>query len=250
MVRGTSGPHNATLCPRIPTIVSTLYLIRHGQASFGTAHYDRLSALGREQVTHLREHLRMLGTAPGILWSGSLRRQIDTAAILAEGSGVQPQTDLAFDEYRAEPLIKAWLARQATGTIAPAVLSAPHSVPAREYQRMLESAGLAWVAGELDDAAPERWPAFRARVTQGLDALLENAGRGRRIALCTSAGVIGAAVGHLLGLDDRQSLRLSWSVRNASVTTVLFDAQRSSVSTFNGLAHLERPGLEQLITYR
>ena len=57
MVLGTSGPHNATLCPRIPTIVSTLYLIRHGQASFGTAHYDRLSALGREQVTHLREHL-------------------------------------------------------------------------------------------------------------------------------------------------------------------------------------------------
>ena len=29
--------------------MSVIYLIRHGQASFGTDNYDQLSALGREQ---------------------------------------------------------------------------------------------------------------------------------------------------------------------------------------------------------
>jgi broad specificity phosphatase PhoE len=79
---------------------------------------------------------------------------------------------------------------------------------------------------------------------------MRRSGRGRRIAVCTSAGVIGAAVGHVLGLDDRQALSLSWSVYNASLTVVLYDGRRASVSSFNTLPHLERPGLQRLVTYR
>ena len=33
--------------------MSTLYLVRHGQASFGTDNYDRLSAIGEEQAREL-----------------------------------------------------------------------------------------------------------------------------------------------------------------------------------------------------
>ncbi|NDB25614.1 MAG: histidine phosphatase family protein, partial [Gammaproteobacteria bacterium] len=36
--------------------MSTIHLIRHGQASFGAADYDRLSSLGEQQVEHLRDH--------------------------------------------------------------------------------------------------------------------------------------------------------------------------------------------------
>jgi len=230
--------------------MSTLFLIRHGQASFGSANYDRLSDDGREQVARLREHLRALGRPLDGLWCGSLRRQLDTAAILAEGSALQPQVDAAFDEYRAEPLIQGWLARQPQGSVDATVPAAPQSVTTREYQRLLEAAGRAWVRGEIDDAAHERWPDFRARVTRGLQGLMRSAGRGRRVALCTSAGVIGAAVGHVLGLEDRQALALSWSLHNASLTVVLFDAQRASLASFNGVPHLERPGLDGLITYR
>jgi broad specificity phosphatase PhoE len=249
MLRGARLPHNARGCRKLPEIVSTLYLIRHGQASFGSDDYDRLSADGCEQVALLGNHLRALGTLPDALWCGGLRRQQDTARILAAGTGLDPQVDPAFDEYRAEPLIRGWLARQGDAGIEPWQV-APQRAPAREYQRMLEAAGLAWIRGELDDEAHERWPAFRARVGNGLDALMQRAGRGRRIAVCTSAGVIGAAVGHVLGLDDRQALGLSWSLHNASLTVVLFDARRASVSSFNTLPHLEKPGLQRLVTYR
>jgi broad specificity phosphatase PhoE len=238
--------------------VSTLYLIRHGQASFGSDDYDRLSDDGRAQVAHLREHLCALDAAPDGLWSGSLRRQVDTARILAAGSPHEPTIDAAFDEYQAEPLVEAWLARQASASASARSSASPsaaarqarHESSPRDYQRLLESAGLAWIRGDLDGASHETWTAFRARVGHGLDALMRAAGRGRRIALCTSAGVIGAALGHVLGLDDRQALTLSWSVHNASLTELRFDGRRASVSSFNALPHLQRPGLERLVTYR
>ena len=250
MLRGAVVRHNARRCRKLPAIVSTLYLIRHGQASFGSDDYDRLSAVGRDQVAHLREHLRTLDLGLDGLWCGSLRRQSDSAGILAAGSALRPQVDAAFDEYRAEPLIRGWLARQGSDATDATGHRRLQVASPRDYQRLLEAAGLAWIRGELDDAADERWPAFRARVGSGLHTLMRTAGRGRRIAVCTSAGVIGAAVGHVLGLDDRQTLTLSWSVYNASLTVLLFSERRASVSSFNSLPHLERPGLGRLITYR
>lgn len=229
--------------------MSTLYLVRHGQAAFGTDDYDRLSGAGRRQVELLRDHLQGRGLALDALWSGRLRRQRDTAAILGAGSVEEPRIDAAFDEYHAEDVIRAWL-QQSPGPFDPQLARTPQSASPREYQRLLEEAGRAWIRGEIRDYGGESWQAFRQRVGAGLDAAMHLAGRGRRIAVCTSAGVIGAAVGHVLGLDDLQSMRLSWSVHNASLTVLLFDERRASLSSFNGLPHLERAGLEALVTYR
>ena len=38
-------------------------LVRHGQAAFGTDHYDRLSERGRQQARWLGEHLAALGVS-------------------------------------------------------------------------------------------------------------------------------------------------------------------------------------------
>ena len=236
-------------CPRIATDVSTLYLVRHGQAAFGTDDYVRLSPAGRQQSRRLREHLAARGLALDGLWSGPLRRQRDTAAVLAEGSGLEARIDAAFDEYRADQVIRAWLDGGPPG-VAPALVRAPQSGSARDYQRLLESAGRAWIDGAIAGYDGESWQAFRRRVGAGLDQVMRATGRGRRVAVCTSAGVIGAAVGHVLGLDDLQSMTLSWSVHNASLTVLLFDERRASLSSFNALPHLEAPGLEGLVTYR
>ena len=50
--------------------------------------------------------------------------------------------------------------------------------------------------------------------------------------------------------DDERALALSWTIHNASLTVLLTDGRRISLSSFNALGHLERPGLEGLITYR
>lgn len=184
MVRGIHPGRTQQLCPRIPTIVSTLYLI---PARPGLLWHCALQPSVRPRPRTGGPPARTLADARDRARDTVVRKPATSDRHRGDPGrrfGSTAATDLAFDEYRAEPLIKAWLARQATGTIAPAVLSAPFGACAR-IPTDARVSGFTWVAGELDDAAPERWPAFRARVTQGLDALLENAGRGRRIALCT-----------------------------------------------------------------
>src|SRR6185436_15500847 len=50
--------------------MSTLYLLRHAQASFGAADYDALSPLGLRQATRLGEALRARGVRPDVVLSG------------------------------------------------------------------------------------------------------------------------------------------------------------------------------------
>jgi len=60
-------------------VVSEIYLLRHGQASFGAEDYDRLSEAGETQARLLGEHLAGLGLEFDAIFSGAMRRQRDTA---------------------------------------------------------------------------------------------------------------------------------------------------------------------------
>jgi len=59
--------------------VGSIYLIRHGQASFGADDYDVLSPLGVRQAQVVGQHLLDLGLSFDRCLSGDLSRQQDTA---------------------------------------------------------------------------------------------------------------------------------------------------------------------------
>ena len=64
-----------------------LYLVRHGQASFGEADYDRLSPLGHRQCVKLGEYFRAKGiTAFDSVFTGTLKRHAQSLATLAINS--------------------------------------------------------------------------------------------------------------------------------------------------------------------
>lgn len=229
--------------------MSSLLLVRHGQASFGSADYDRLSHLGETQVGHLRDHFARIGQKVDAIYTGALRRQRSTAEIIDGLTGCGLATLPAFNEYDAHALIE----RHATLTgAAPAALQGARStLDQRAFQRRLEEVGRAWIKGDLDHPAVESWSEFRGRVAEGLATIMQREGRSRDIVISTSAGVIGAAVGHILGLDDEGALRLSWVVFNASVTRVRYDGRRCSLESFNGVSHLEaQPDPQRLLTHR
>lgn len=248
MLRGVQSPLNAPGRKDPETHLSTLHLIRHGQASFGTHDYDRLSSLGEQQVRHLRDHYARTGQRLDLIYSGRLKRQRSTAAILASHSIDEVRDHTAFDEYDAHALFKAHA--ELTGLPLSAVQgSGPPD--ARAFQRRLEEVGRQWVAGALDKPGIERWHEFRSRVAEGLGQVMREAGRSKDVAICTSAGTIGAAVGHVLGLADDASLRLSWTIFNSSITRIRFDDSRRSLEVFNAVPHLEaQDDPRRLITYR
>src|SRR4028118_1328530 len=64
--------------------MSTLILVRHGQASFGANDYDQLSALGMEQALALCRGLARRGLRFDRVYVGPLRRHEQTHGAVAE----------------------------------------------------------------------------------------------------------------------------------------------------------------------
>src|SRR5687768_7805849 len=92
--------------------MSTLYLVRHGQASFGTDNYDQLSSLGRQQIKILAEHLAASGERFDRIYSGTLQRQRETAEILASTLGLDTPIVVhgAYDEYDSDSMLRTYAA--------------------------------------------------------------------------------------------------------------------------------------------
>ena len=88
--------------------MATIYLFRHGQASFGAADYDRLSPLGERQATLLGHYLRDSGIVLDAAFSGDLLRQRQTAqlAIASQPGTVEHHIEPRFNEIRNDEQLK------------------------------------------------------------------------------------------------------------------------------------------------
>ena len=81
--------------------MSTLVLMRHGQASFGAARYDALSELGQAQARATGLWMRNQGIHPNAVLHGPRQRQADTANLLLKESGylISGKQSEALDEF-------------------------------------------------------------------------------------------------------------------------------------------------------
>lgn len=231
--------------------MSTLYLVRHGQASFGTANYDQLSPVGREQCALLGQFLVESGEKIDRIYSGSLHRQKETAEILAAALGLSGSTviDGAFDEYDSDVILKRFAASLTPEEQAEAGWPSL-TKDRRRFQFFLERAARAWVEARIEAEDMLPWHGFHGRIKTALERIMQTEGRGKTLILSTSGGVIGTTVAHVLGLSNHMGVELNWAVHNASITRLIYNADKVSLSMFNALPHLEREGRRQLITYR
>jgi len=231
--------------------MSTLYLIRHGQASFGTANYDQLSSVGREQVQLLGEFFAESGEKIDRIYTGTLQRQRETAAIIASALGhtTPIASDGAFDEYDSDVILRRFAASLTAQELDAAGWPGLRT-DRRKFQFFLERAAKAWVDAriEAEDLLP--WHGFLGRIIAGLERIMRAEGRSKTLLLSTSGGVIGTIVAHVLGLSNHMGVELNWAVHNASITRLIYNADKVSLSMFNALPHLERDARRQLITYR
>jgi len=226
--------------------MSTLVLVRHGQASFGSGHYDALSSTGIAQCEALREHWHAHGVTFDACLAGSLERQRHSAVL---ATGTEPSIDEAWNEYDADAIVEHGAPLLAAQSAAFGELQAAHRAnPAdpRAFQRMFEVLTRAWCRGELTHPSIEPFPAFQHRVRGALSRCLDAPGS-RRIAVFTSGGPIGGTVATVLGAPPEKALELNWRIRNASLTEFVFaSGGRISLDSFNGVPHLA-PGQQ---TYR
>jgi broad specificity phosphatase PhoE len=235
--------------------VSELILVRHGQASFGAASYDKLSERGIEQARLLAQHWQETGERFDAAYCGTMLRQRETASELLHLGNEQTLTlneTPHLNEYNADPLLKMYLRDHAQ---AEGYAAIQHPITDnRLFQRLLESTTAKWIRNELlpqdEDAAFESWSSFQRRVHGVIDELMERHGSGSRVLISTSGGVIAMTLQRVLQFPDEQVMHTNWMVHNSSVTRIKYGGGKLSLTQFNNLAHLERPGLQHMITYR
>ena len=229
--------------------MGALYLIRHGQASFGKANYDALSDTGHEQGRVLGAALKAR-VAPDGVFRGSMRRHAETCdnALAAMDRVMTPVVLDGFDEYDHEEIIVRYKPRYTNKLLMKADLAKTLN-PRKAFQTLITEAMRRWMAGDHDGEYRESWPQFQHRCNDAVEMAIEQLGPSKTGLVFTSGGAISAIVQRLLGLDDEGALRLQWTMANAGVTKLLYSGERRHLSSFNEHAHFEGD-LSHLITYR
>lgn len=228
--------------------MAAIYLIRHGQASWGKRDYDALSDTGMEQARVLGRALAGRVGTPDLVVCGGMRRHRQTAeqALDAMGLPAQWREDRRWDEYDHQELLIRHRPLYRSRTLMLADL-ARSMKPRETFQEVFEQALQRWVSRHHDHEYREPWSAFTARVEDGLRTLAEE---GAKTALVfTSGGAISATVRMLWNMPDSEWMRLNRAIANASITKVVVGRRGLHLSTFNEHGHFEGEQ-RHLLTYR
>lgn len=233
--------------------MTTIHLVRHAQASFGSADYDRLSEKGIRQAQAVGDYLARLEGGVSAASSGCLRRQLDTArhALAALESGIELAVTPAFNEYLVEDILKSYLPVVAAANAR--IAEAKHDIhkDKRLYMEILGEVARLWANGTdgPDGPVAETWASFRARVNEGIRSSVSGRNKNDTLAVFTSGGVIATIIGDILELSPEKTFALNWRIHNASISEIYFGRTGFALSSFNSVAHLRLPTQPDLVTY-
>jgi len=234
--------------------MSVLYVIRHGQASFGNEKYDQLSELGKIQSRFLGCFLRQCKIEFDLFFSGPKERQIQTALavmgqIFTDGAP-EPTVLNELSEYDAAGIIKSYFEVGGhSGDQAVEKIKETLKDP-NYFFEIFKRAVRMWFSGDLCGKGLESRSEFRARVVQGLSRIGDEGGKNTRIAVFTSGGAIAAIMQESTGILDEMAFDLAWDIRNASISVFEHRHGRFKLMSFNSVAHFEVEGDPRLVTYR
>jgi broad specificity phosphatase PhoE len=238
--------------------LSTVYLVRHGQAGTRDA-YDCLSDLGKHQARMLGKHFVSQGIHFAAVYSGELLRQRQTAeqiSIAYSDAGVlfpSIEIDCGWNEFNLEKVSRE---------LAPQ-LCAQDADFRREYEEMLEQVRIsngahtarvhrkwlpcdskiveAWVHGRFPFSG-ETWTQFCDRVLSCRSRINHNSAR-ENILVVTSATPIAIWAGVSLQISDERVMRLAGVLYNSSYTVLRLRQEELRLFTFNAASHLIGAGV-------
>ncbi|MBJ7348743.1 MAG: histidine phosphatase family protein [Thermoleophilaceae bacterium] len=227
--------------------MAVIYLLRHGQASFGTGEYDRLSELGKQQAELTGRALARRLDTIDLLAHGEMERQRDTATILAAkfGDTAPPQVLTGLNEFDHEEIVFRLKPAYRNKAVMMADLARTLQ-PRAAFQKIFEQALTRWISGEYDEYT-EPYAAFSDRSFAAFETAAE--GLTGNAVLSSSSGAISAITARLLGLGPDGWQELNRVMVNGGLTKVVIGKRGYSLVTINEHAHLEAAGSE-FLTYR
>lgn len=236
--------------------MSTIYLIRHGQASFGAENYDNLSTLGRRQAEVTGHYLRDAGIQFDAVYSGDLQRQKDTAQLAIASQPTKPKhyIDARFNEMNNDEQLEH---------LMPAVLEKDDElreiiktrglVDSKDYQKGIRAVFNHWVSPECSHPGIQSWPEYSNGVKAALAKVMDEQGRGKTVGIFCSGGTIATIVAQVLRLGGGETYQFYEPIFNCSITQIFYNRSQVSLSYFNDHSFLQVLGQqanESLVSYR
>ena len=222
--------------------MGTIYLVRHGQASFGAEDYDQLSPLGAQQAQQLGRYWQSRGMHFDAVYTGTLKRHVQTLEGIAQTLPSLPQAEAlpSLNEYDSHALIRC---------IHPEPLG-PADTPEtyRAHFRLLCDAIAQWMSGVISPEGMPSWEAFSGDIRQALEQIRRQHHEGN-VLVVSSGGPISTAASLILGAPAEVSIALNMRIRNTAVTELGMSAKRLMLQTFNTLNHLDSADTKDWVTF-
>lgn len=224
--------------------MSTVHLVRHGQATTDLFNYDDLSDLGARQLRSLGEYYRPHLTEAGYV-CGTIRRHRLSAEGFLRGADQSPgvRQDERFNEFDFLDIVRNFRPDWQDPARMKADLEGQVE-SGRFFLRVFRQAMLHWMTEPAEYDFLETWPDFVARTQAALADLDPSQSQW----IFTSGGVISSLVAKALDMDGSQAIGLNLSIANASVTNLKNIGGKWRLVSFNQTQYLlDHP---QLLTFR
>lgn len=235
--------------------MATIYLIRHGQASFGSENYDQLSPLGQRQADVTGEYFARIGVQFDRVYSGDLSRQRATCerVMALQAASAEHIIDPRFNEIRNdEQLEKLGPVVTENNPFIKALVEKGLS-SSKDYQKVIEAVFNHWVTHDCADFGIQGWPEYSGLVKDAVKDVMLREGSGKTIGIFTSGGTIATAVAQVLGLSGEDTYSFYEPIFNCSVSQLFYSGENISLSYFNDRSFLQMLGVEKgenLASYR
>ncbi|MBU2879633.1 MULTISPECIES: histidine phosphatase family protein [Aliiglaciecola] len=233
--------------------MTAIYLIRHGQASFGQQNYDKLSDVGHQQAKLLGNSLQTrIGDFDKVFLGSMLRHKQTLQNCLSGMSSVVDESNWNFDanwneydhndiiaqmgpEFTDAPSVKNWLLTQ--------------NNPKAAFEKLFNDAMNRWMSGQHCEEYVESWERYLNRIKGALENVINNAKGAKKVAVFTSGGPISVVSQYLLGIPPSNVMQVNWTLVNCGITKLVNTQSRVFLSTLNDHSHFEGQH-KSLITYK
>jgi len=221
--------------------MATLYLVRHGQASFGADNYDQLSDLGLRQSQQLGRYFAGKSIAFDAALTGTLKRHTQTLTGIGDGMQTALTATLmpGLNEYDSEAVIAA---------VHPEPLARPTTPELyRQHFKLLRVGLTQWMLGRTRPARLPSWQDFQQGVVDALTHIRQSGAQ--NVLLVSSGGPIACAIGHVLATPPEATVELNMRLRNTAISEFAFTPKRHVLQTYNTLPHLDAPEFADWVTH-
>jgi broad specificity phosphatase PhoE len=235
--------------------MATIYLVRHGQASFGAENYDELSALGLRQAQVTGEYFRAVGVVFDAVYSGDLSRQRETArwVVASQSHEVPHHIDPRFNEIRNDEQLECLLPEVIKHNPTVKALMEKGLGSSKDYQKAIDAVFNFWVSPACNEPRIQSWAEYSGGAREALANVMQSQGAGKTVGIFASGGTVATLVAQVLGLDGEHTYQFYEPMFNCSVTQLFYSGTKVSLSFFNDCSFLRLIGAQQgedLLTYR